>query len=520
MFDAIIESVLPTVIAATSHVGNLSRHANFNSRLNFQEHPPDEPPMSKGYFFIIIPCVWAMISNFIVIVTIFRTPAILRSFAYVMISLSFVDLSSSLFVIPFSIYVFANNMHWGLGFPLCVWWTAVDVMLCTASICHHCAIALHRYLIISSPHDFSVTNNHKIIYRLIAPAWAVSAFIALILVVRSFIDSDLVYNSELDTCGINDQSYAIYSSIVSFFIPLSIIFAVSTRSIFILQKRIDIKRKGQFGLISSARRRSMIITQRAQEEIQRQIVVQRQISGVRAHLARMYALVTGRTNQIITNERENRKTGQKTRIIFASRKVNAEAQVHQPPKRQDSNTTIKRAFQNFAEKTFASYEEYIREHGNGRNIYYPTSYLKRVSSGFFSRASSEKHRFDPTKVAEKVSQQLQAESEDELSRLTEDIVEEFSMTLSRHNVECKWSDVLNIDNRILEPPTPTATPQLLKKSYLNNAPDIDSSRNSSVKEVHSTMFRSSKPLTITEMSPPHRYKYKLQRSNYNLNGYN
>jgi len=151
------------------------------------------------------------------------------------------------------------NRTWGLGLTACLFWTGSDVFLSTTSIMHLCAIAIHRHLGIAYPLRMRRgAQNRRHVLCLLLPAWTVSAAVSASLVVQGAMDRHSVLvpqdgNEAKLACGIYDHTFAIYSSMLSFFVPLAVMVAVDVRSVQILHtsRRRDIF-AGSMSLSSAA----------------------------------------------------------------------------------------------------------------------------------------------------------------------------------------------------------------------------------------------------------------------------
>ena len=130
-------------------------------------------------------------------------------------------------------------MTWELGLVPCLIWTGSDVFLSTTSILHLCAIAIHRYLGIAHPLRMRHTQDCRHIFAVIIPTWTISFAISLPLIVQGARNQEHVLVEVENVgmmCGIFDHVFVIYSSMVSFFIPLAIMVFADIRSVQILRK--------------------------------------------------------------------------------------------------------------------------------------------------------------------------------------------------------------------------------------------------------------------------------------------
>ena len=122
-------------------------------------------------------------------------------------------------------------------------------MLSTASILHLGAIAIHRYLGISYPLHFRNNADKRQILALLVPAWGISIIITLPLIFQGIRNQEHVLIDIEDVgpqCGIFDHVFVIYSSMVSFFVPLAIMVFADVRSVQILRKTSKVAGKSNY----------------------------------------------------------------------------------------------------------------------------------------------------------------------------------------------------------------------------------------------------------------------------------
>nr|XP_002736328.1 PREDICTED: D(2) dopamine receptor A-like [Saccoglossus kowalevskii] len=126
-----------------------------------------------------------------------------------------------------------------MGHILCVCYLTLDVMLCTASILHLCAIAVNRYLAVTFPLRYSRdrASSRQRIAATIIPVWVVSGAIAVPLFVNGLTSPSNVLRDNGMACGFFDYTFVIYSSMCSFFIPLLVMIVVDIRSVNLLRGR-------------------------------------------------------------------------------------------------------------------------------------------------------------------------------------------------------------------------------------------------------------------------------------------
>ncbi|KFQ49666.1 D(1C) dopamine receptor, partial [Nestor notabilis] len=123
-------------------------------------------------------------------------------------------------------------------------WVAFDIMCSTASILHLCIISLDRYWAIASPFRYERRMTQGLACAMIATAWALSILI-------SFIPVQLHWHKAKEgsypgswlpgtpRCDVSlNRTYAITSSLISFYIPVAIMIITYTRIYRIAQAQI------------------------------------------------------------------------------------------------------------------------------------------------------------------------------------------------------------------------------------------------------------------------------------------
>lgn len=136
---------------------------------------------------------------------------------YLIGSLAVTDLMVSVLVLPMAaLYQVLNK--WTLGQEICDIFISLDVLCCTSSILHLCAIALDRYWAITDPIDYVNKRTPRRAALLISVTWLIGFSISIppMLGWRSAED-----RANPDACTISqDPGYTIYSTFGAFYIPL------------------------------------------------------------------------------------------------------------------------------------------------------------------------------------------------------------------------------------------------------------------------------------------------------------
>ncbi|XP_060884292.1 D(5)-like dopamine receptor [Labrus mixtus] len=123
----------------------------------------------------------------------------------------------------------------------CDTWVAFDIMCSTASILNLCIISMDRYWAISSPFKYERKMTRRFAFLMIGVAWTLSILISFIPVQlnwhRAYSDNSTAENPEDCNASLN-RTYAISSSLISFYIPVVIMVGTYTRIFRIAQTQI------------------------------------------------------------------------------------------------------------------------------------------------------------------------------------------------------------------------------------------------------------------------------------------
>uniref|UniRef100_A0A8C9NED0 5-hydroxytryptamine receptor 1A n=1 Tax=Serinus canaria TaxID=9135 RepID=A0A8C9NED0_SERCA len=123
----------------------------------------------------------------------------------------------SVLVLPMAaLYQVLNK--WTLGQVTCDIFISLDVLCCTSSILHLCAIALDRYWAITDPIDYVNKRTPRRAAVLISLTWLIGFLISIPPMLGWRTPED---RSNPDACTISkDHGYTIYSTFGAFYIPL------------------------------------------------------------------------------------------------------------------------------------------------------------------------------------------------------------------------------------------------------------------------------------------------------------
>ena len=139
-------------------------------------------------------------------------------------SLAVSDLLVGLLIMPLSL---TNELmgYWLFGQVMCELWLATDVLLCTASILNLCLISLDRYWSITRAITYVKYRTHKRAAMMIVIVWSLSAIICFPPLVGWKRPQPTKFG--LPLCVLSeDTGYILYSTLGSFYIPLSVMVIV------------------------------------------------------------------------------------------------------------------------------------------------------------------------------------------------------------------------------------------------------------------------------------------------------
>ncbi|XP_028274327.1 alpha-2B adrenergic receptor [Parambassis ranga] len=183
-------------------------------------------PQATAAFAIAITfmMVLTIVGNILVIIAVLTSRSLKGAQNLFLVSLAAADILVATLIIPFSL---ANELqgYWAFTSIWCEIYLALDVLFCTSSIVHLCAIALDRYLSISRPVSYGTMRTPVRIKAAIIVVWLISAVISF----PPLLTLDKSEGGE-EVCELNDERwYILYSTIGSFFAPCVIMILVYVR---------------------------------------------------------------------------------------------------------------------------------------------------------------------------------------------------------------------------------------------------------------------------------------------------
>uniref|UniRef100_A0A3Q2CJ38 G-protein coupled receptors family 1 profile domain-containing protein n=1 Tax=Cyprinodon variegatus TaxID=28743 RepID=A0A3Q2CJ38_CYPVA len=154
---------------------------------------------------------------------------------FFVISLAVSDLFVAVLVMPWEAITEVTDTWLFGGF--CDVWITFDIMCSTASILNLCIISVDRYWAIASPFKYERKMTHRVAFVMIGVAWMLSILISFIPVQMNCHLNGTTMATMSCVANLN-KTYAISSSLISFYIPVLIMIATYTRIYRIAQTQI------------------------------------------------------------------------------------------------------------------------------------------------------------------------------------------------------------------------------------------------------------------------------------------
>ncbi|XP_048359805.1 5-hydroxytryptamine receptor 1A [Sphaerodactylus townsendi] len=179
-------------------------------------------PVSLGYqlctsVVLAALILFAVLGNVCVIAAIALERSLQTVANYLIGSLAVTDLMVSVLVLPMAA-LYQVLGKWTLGQVTCDIFISLDVLCCTSSILHLCAIALDRYWAITDPIDYVNKRTPRRAAALISITWLIGFLVSIPPMLGWRTPED---RSDPNACTISkDPGYTIYSTFGAFYIPL------------------------------------------------------------------------------------------------------------------------------------------------------------------------------------------------------------------------------------------------------------------------------------------------------------
>uniref|UniRef100_UPI0035902E12 beta-1 adrenergic receptor-like n=1 Tax=Myxine glutinosa TaxID=7769 RepID=UPI0035902E12 len=186
-----------------------------------------------GTFFIFLAII-TVAGNILVIGAISSNKRLMQGVTnWFLSSLACADLLIGAVIMPLYASLLITG-YWSAGSTMCAVWTSIDVLSTTASIETLCAIAIDRYVAITSPLRYQSIMTRRRAYIIIICVWLISATISVVPIHLGWWRSDdpaaqTCYDDPTCCDFITNKYFAVISSAISFYIPHIIMIFVYNR---------------------------------------------------------------------------------------------------------------------------------------------------------------------------------------------------------------------------------------------------------------------------------------------------
>ncbi|KAK6493562.1 D(1B) dopamine receptor [Huso huso] len=181
--------------------------------------------------------LWTLIGNILVCSAVIKFRHLRTKVTNIFIvSLAVSDLFVAVLVMPWKAVAEVAG-YWPFG-TFCNIWVAFDIMCSTASILNLCVISVDRYWAISSPFRYERKMTHRVAFVMISVTWTLSILISFIPVQLNWHKAssgpdgtnNTTTEKQTEDCDSSlNRTYAISSSLISFYIPVAVMIVTYTR---------------------------------------------------------------------------------------------------------------------------------------------------------------------------------------------------------------------------------------------------------------------------------------------------
>ncbi|XP_061085734.1 D(4) dopamine receptor-like [Conger conger] len=163
-----------------------------------------------------VPLILVIIlGNILVCLSVLTERSLKTATNYFIVSLAVADLLLAVLVLPLYVYSEFLGGVWTLNTYICDALMTMDVMLCTASILNLCAISVDRYIAVVVPLKYNRNQFSARQLVLISATWVLSLGVASPVI----FGLNQVPGRDASVCRLEDDSFVVYSSVCSFFVP-------------------------------------------------------------------------------------------------------------------------------------------------------------------------------------------------------------------------------------------------------------------------------------------------------------
>ncbi|CAF3069820.1 unnamed protein product [Rotaria socialis] len=227
-----VTRIIGELTSTTTNSLSLIQHTTMSAN-KIPLPPTDISPAACIAFVILILATVG--GNTLVLSALFLDKRLHMPSFYLIANMAIADLLLGLSVLPFSSVLELLNDRWIFGQSFCSAWLALDVVCCTASIIALMGVSIDRYVGVTRPLNYSsIMTTRRSVYLVIV-VWAVSILTSVVPLFgltdreKQSNGFDIAHES-YETCKVNKNTfYTIFSSMISFYIPVIILLILYSR---------------------------------------------------------------------------------------------------------------------------------------------------------------------------------------------------------------------------------------------------------------------------------------------------
>uniref|UniRef100_A0A914C1F3 G-protein coupled receptors family 1 profile domain-containing protein n=1 Tax=Acrobeloides nanus TaxID=290746 RepID=A0A914C1F3_9BILA len=168
-------------------------------------------------------CIITVTGNCLVVAAVCTKRYLRNPTGYLIVSLAVADLIVGLIVMPLNSLFEMTRHVWLLGLTMCDLFHALDILASTSSIWNLCVISLDRYMAGQDPIGYRDKVSTKRIMIAIFFVWIMSACLSFPAIIFWRNTSPHLYTDQSQCLFTDSRLYVVFSSLVSFYIPLCLI---------------------------------------------------------------------------------------------------------------------------------------------------------------------------------------------------------------------------------------------------------------------------------------------------------
>ncbi|CAF1402147.1 unnamed protein product [Rotaria magnacalcarata] len=227
-----VTRIIDESTSTTTHSLSLIKQITMSTNKIPLPHIDISPAACIAFVILILATVGG---NTLVLSALFLDKRLHMPSFYLIANMAIADLLLGLSVLPFSSVLELLNDRWIFGQSFCSAWLALDVVCCTASIIALMGVSIDRYIGVTRPLNYgSIMTTRRSVYLVIV-IWAVSILTSVVplfgLTDREKQSNDFdIAQETYETCKVNKNTfYTIFSSMISFYIPVIILLILYSR---------------------------------------------------------------------------------------------------------------------------------------------------------------------------------------------------------------------------------------------------------------------------------------------------